>query len=103
MGDGNNVPQVRLTGPLLNFVTVVVGIVAGYFLTIQSLKIELAAKAEAAMVERLDHKLAGIEVLLKEGVVSRDEFYQFAKDVEARLVRIEYHVMTKTGDQSGKP
>ena len=103
MANGNSIPQIKLTGPLMNFVTVVVGIVAGYFLTIQSLKIELASKAETAMVERLDHKLAGIEVILKEGVVSRDEFYQFAKDIEARLARIEYHVITKAGDQSARP
>jgi len=101
MADDQRCSSIRLSGPLLKFVTVVFGIAAGYFLTIQSLKIELAAKAETAMVETLDKKLAGFEVILKQGVVNKEEFYRFSKDIEARLTRIEFHLINKSGDQIG--
>ncbi|MCK4372379.1 MAG: hypothetical protein KAW61_04495 [candidate division Zixibacteria bacterium] len=91
----------RLSGPLLKFVTIVFGIATGYFLTIQSLKIELAAKAEAAVVETLDKKLAGFEVILKQGVVNKEEFFRFSKDLEARLTRIEFYLINKSGEQIG--
>lgn len=99
--DDQSAGGIRLSGPLLRFVTVVLGIAAGYFLTIQSLKIELAAKAEAAVVETLDKKLAGFEVILKQGVVDKETFYRFSKDIEARLARIEYHLTNKSGENIG--
>ncbi len=91
----------HLSGHLLRFITVVFGIAAGYFLTIQSLKIELAAKAESAVVETLDKKLAGFEVILKQGVVDKETFYRFSKDIEARLARIEYHLIHNSGENIG--
>lgn len=101
MADDQSSSGVRISGPLLKFVTIVFGIAAGYFLTIQSLKIELAAKAEAAVVETLDRKLAGFEVILKQGVVDKEEFFRFSKDVESRLSRIEFYLINKSGDQIG--
>ena len=101
MADEETGSGIRLSGPLLRFVTVVFGIAAGYFLTIQSLKIELAAKAEAAVVETLDKKLAGFEVILKQGVVDKETFYRFSKEIEARLARIEYHLTNKSGENIG--
>jgi hypothetical protein len=92
----------RLGGILLNFMTIVLGIATAYFLTIQSLKVELAAKAETAVVEMLDRKLAGFEVILKEGVVDKEEFYRFSRDTEARLARIEYYLKDQSGDDGGK-
>ena len=50
----------RLGGQLLNLLLVALGIAAAYFMTIQSLKLELAAKAEHAVVETLDKKLINI-------------------------------------------
>ena len=99
----NNNSGLRLSTQLANIMTIVVGIAAAYFLTIQSLKIELAAKAEGVVVETLDKKLANFEVMLKEGVVSREQFYQFSKDVEARLNRIEFYLKERTGEHGGKP
>jgi len=93
--------SLRLSGTLLKFITVVFGIAAGYFLTIQSLKIELAAKAETTVVETLDKKLAGFEVILKQGVVDKEEFYRFSKEIEARLARIEFYLINQSGDQIG--
>ncbi|MEW5995264.1 MAG: hypothetical protein AB1744_12855, partial [Candidatus Zixiibacteriota bacterium] len=53
---------IRVSSQLINLLTVVIGLAAAYFLTIQSLKIELEAKAESAVVETLDKKLAAFEV-----------------------------------------
>jgi hypothetical protein len=88
---------------LPGLITVVVSMVAAYFLTIQSLKVELAAKAESVMVETLDRKLATFEVLLREGVVSREQFYQFSRQVESRLSRIEYYLKEQTGGRCEEP
>jgi hypothetical protein len=94
---------IRLSGQLINLMTIVIGLAAAYFLTIQSLKVELAAKAEGVVVEALDKKLANFEVMLKEGVVSKEQFYQFSKNVEARLSRIEYYLKQQAGEHGEKP
>ncbi len=93
---------VHLSGQLLNLLMIALSIAAAYFMTIQSLKIELAAKAENAVVETLDKKLANFEVLLREGVVSKEEFYRFSKEVDSRLARIEYHLTNQSGENLGK-
>ncbi|RLF29206.1 MAG: hypothetical protein DRN14_02680 [Thermoplasmata archaeon] len=86
---------------MLNLVTIVMGVFAAYFLTIQSLKIDLAAKAEGEVVGILDKKLASIEVILKEGVVSKEQFYSFSKEMEARLTRIEAYLAERSGEKIG--
>jgi hypothetical protein len=78
-------------------------IAAGYFMTIQSLRLELAGKAENVTVETLDKKLGNLEVLFREGGISKEEFFRFSRDVESRLARIEYHVSGTTGvNREGK-
>ena len=66
---------------LVNLLTVVVGLVAAYFVTIQSIKIEMAAKAEGGVVETLEKKLTNFEVILKETVVSKEQFYEFSREI----------------------
>ena len=90
-----------LGGPMLNLLTIVAGMLAAYFLTVQSLRLDLAAKAEEGVVAVLDKKLTTIEVMLREGVVNREDFYRFSKDIEARLTRIELYLTEKPGDQRG--
>lgn len=92
----------QLNGHWINLATIIFGMAAAYFLTIQSLKIELAAKAEAAVVGALDKKLAAFEILLSETVVSKEQFYQFSSDVEARLIRIEDYLVQYSGENLGK-
>lgn len=94
---GDFSPPLRLSGQILNLLMVALSIAAAYFMTIQSLKIELAAKAENSVVVALDKKLANIEVILREGVVSREEFYRFSQQIDNRLARIEYHVSNQGG------
>ena len=103
MGSNSNEPGFKIGGSLLNFITVILGIAAAYFLTIQSLKMEIAEKVEGVVVETLDRKLASIEVMLTEGVVSREQFYLFSTDIEARLNRIEYYLIDKSGENIEKP
>ncbi|MEW6050836.1 MAG: hypothetical protein AB1644_07225 [Candidatus Zixiibacteriota bacterium] len=91
----------RLSGQLLNLLMVALSIAAAYFMTIQSLKIELAAKAESAVVETLDKKLGNIEVILREGVVSKEQFYRFSQEVDRRLAQIEFHLSNQAGGHDG--
>jgi len=93
---------IKITGTLLRLVAMIVGVAAAYFLTIQSLRVELAAKAESSVVEKLDKKLDNIEVILNERMVSKEQFYQFSNNIETRLSRIEYRLGGTTGDKVGK-
>ena len=102
MSDQRTRSVFHLSSPWINLVTIILGIAAAYFMTIQSLKIEMAAKAEAAAVGALDKKLASFEVLLKEGVVSKEQFYKFSSNVEARLIRIEDYLVAYSGENRGK-
>ncbi|MFZ1685756.1 MAG: hypothetical protein WAU88_16710 [Candidatus Zixiibacteriota bacterium] len=100
---GQSESGIRLTGQLINFVMIALTIAAGYFMTIQSLRLELAGKAENVTVETLDKKLGNLEVLFREGGISKEEFFRFSRDVESRLARIEYHVSGTTGvNREGK-
>ncbi len=81
--------------------TIVLGVAAAYFMTIQSLRLELAAKAENEVVTTLDKKLGSFEVILREGVVTKEQFYQFSRQVENRLIRIEGYLVKKTGETNG--
>lgn len=92
----------QLGSQLVNLMVIALGIAAAYFMTIQSLKIELAAKAESAVVETLDKKLSSFEVFLREGVVSKEQFYQFSREVDNRLARIEQYLIHQTGEKIGK-
>jgi len=94
-------PGFNLLGPVINIVTIIMGVVTAYFVTIQSLKIDLAAKAERAVVETLDKRLTAFEVSLTEGAVTRDQFCEFARDTEARLARIELYLAQQSEDERG--
>ncbi|SYZ72427.1 hypothetical protein TRIP_C20542 [Candidatus Zixiibacteriota bacterium] len=77
---------------LFNFIMVLLGMSGAYFTTIGNIKMQLAEKAETVLVEALDKKLARMEVVIKEGRVSKDEFFQFRNNVESRLARIEFYL-----------
>jgi hypothetical protein len=95
-------PAFRVNGPIWNLVTIVLGMVAAYFMTIQQIKVELAAKAETTVVETLDKKLTSVEVYLKEAVVNKQQFYEHTQNMESRLDRIEHYLIEQTGDSRGK-
>ena len=82
---------------LLRALGFLLSITAAYFLTIQSIKVELASKAEHEAVAMLDKKLTNIEVILKEGVIDKESFYTFTTSVEKRLTTIELLLENKNG------
>lgn len=94
--------RMSVNSTTVKLITFILGIATAYFLTIQSIKVDLAAKAEIQTVETLDKKLTNIEVMLKEGVVSKEQFYTFSKEIETRLSRIEFLLENKQGERLGK-
>jgi hypothetical protein len=86
-------PSILFSRPLINFILVLLAMSAAYFTTIGSIKIQLAEKAESVLVETLDKKLARLEVVITEGRVSKDEFFEFKNNIETRLNRIECYLM----------
>jgi hypothetical protein len=99
--NSDGTPGLRFSAQAVNLLVVILGIAAAYFMTIQSLKVELAAKAENAVVETLDRKLTAFEVILREGVVDKEEFYRFSCGIESRLIRIEQYLIENSGDSLG--
>lgn len=91
--------RLGLYTPAINLVTIIFGVVAAYFMTIQSLKIELAEKAEQKVVGVIDKKLGNLEVILREGVVNKEEFFEFSKNIETRLARIEFYLINNSGEK----
>ncbi len=102
MRTGERSRGIRLSGPIWNLVTIALGMVAAYFMTIQQIKLELAAKAESTVVETLDKKLTSVEVYLKEAVVNKQQFYEHTQKMESRLDRIEHYLVEQTGEARGK-
>ena len=84
--------------PIIGFILTLLGMSAAYFTTIGSIRMSLAEKAETNLVETIDKKLTRLEVIIKEGMISKDHFFEFKNDIESRLVRIEFHLTNKTGD-----
>jgi len=93
----NNSWLIHLNRPLVNFIMALLGMSAAYFTTVASIKVQLAEKAESALVAAIDKRLDRLEVTLKEGRVSKDEFFEFRNDIESRLARIEFY-LTNKGD-----
>lgn len=90
----------RIGSQMLNVLIIALGLAGGYFMTLQSLKLELAAKAETVVVETLDKRLGALEIILNERTVSRAQFYDFARDIDNRLARIEYLIQSR-GETGG--
>ncbi len=95
-------PSLKLTSFIIHLLTVALSMAAAYFMTIQSLKIDLNAKAETEVVSMLDKKLSSLELLLKESVVTKEQFYQFSREIDRRLARIEYHLTGESGEHRGE-
>jgi hypothetical protein len=85
--------------PLLTFIMALLGMAAAYFTTISSIKIQLAEKAEAVLVEAIDKKLARLEVIIREGTVSKDQFFEFKNNIDSRLSRIEFYLTEDRRDK----
>lgn len=102
MKETNDSRPIRLSGPIWNLITIVLGMIAAYFMTIQQIKVELSAKAESADVQTLDKKLTSVDVYLKEAVVNKQQLYELTQRMETRLDRIEHYLEENTGEARGK-
>ncbi len=102
-GRPSNFSALKFSSQLLNLLMIALSIAAAYFMTIQSIKVELAAKAESASVAALDKKLGIVEILLTEGVLNKEEFYRFSNSVDSRLARIEYLVSPSRQESTRDP
>lgn len=67
-------------------------VVAAYLGTINELKLALAEKADRRAVEKIDLRLAKLEVVINEKLLTKDEFYQLRDELLVRLARIESEV-----------
>ncbi len=92
---------IMLNTPMIKFIMVILGVATSYFLSIQSIKVELAAKAEMKTVEQLDKKLTNIEYMLNQGVLSKEQFYLFSQNIDRRLSKIEFLLENKKGADVG--
>ena len=86
-----------INGAVLKFVGFLLSITAAYFLTIQSLKVELAGKADSDSVAELNSKLTNIEAILREGVIDKEAFFTLASTVDKRLTKIELLLENQSG------
>jgi len=64
-------------------------VVAAYMGTISELKLAIAEKADRQAVEKIDLRLARIEVLMNDHLLTKDEFYDLRDELLVRLARIE--------------
>jgi hypothetical protein len=102
MKDTRSGGSLNVFGTSLNLLGLILGVAAAYSLTTRSLKIELAAETEGTAVQRLGKKPAEIEVILKEGVISRQQFFEFSEKIERRPGGIEFYLTDQSGEEIGR-
>lgn len=93
-----NATQAFFQKPIFGFILTLLGMSAAYFTTIGSIRLSLAEKAESALVDKIDKRMTRLEVIIKEGMINKDQFFEFRKVIESRLNRIEYHLIDNSGD-----
>lgn len=96
--NSNSIFRILYRKPIYSFILTLLGMSAAYFTTIGSIRVSLAEKAEAVLVETIDKKLTRLEVIIKEGMISKDQFFEFSNNIESRLARIEFHLTNNAGD-----
>ncbi|MCI0330804.1 MAG: hypothetical protein L0196_07620 [candidate division Zixibacteria bacterium] len=82
---------------LFSFAMTAGGILTAYYATVSGLKLELAAKADAASVAVSDKKIAAIEVQLAERFMTKDDFYRLKEELLERLSKIEAKLERNSG------
>ncbi len=74
---------------LFSFGMTAFGILAAYYTTVAGLKLELAGKADGAVVAAMDKKITAVEVQLAERFMTREDFYRLKDEMLERLSKIE--------------
>jgi len=78
-----------LTRLVVTIIATAFAVVVAYLGTISELKLAIAEKADRQAVEKIDLRLARIEVLMSDHLLTKDEFYQLRDELLVRLTRIE--------------
>lgn len=78
-----------ITRLAITIVATAFAVVAAYMGTISELKLAIAEKADRQAVEKIDLRLARIEVLINDHLLTKDEFYGLRDELLVRLARIE--------------
>jgi len=94
-----NTMAVLFRKPIFGFILTLLGMSAAYFTTIGSIRMSLAEKAESELVDVIDKRITRLEVVITEGMITKDNFFEFKEDIESRLSRIEYHLVENRGDK----
>ncbi|MCJ7496932.1 MAG: hypothetical protein MUO78_02185 [candidate division Zixibacteria bacterium] len=93
MSDNNKIfSKVQLFQFLITFFVTVFGVLTAYYTTIAGIKLDLAHKAEVQIVNELDKRLSNLELLLKENIMTKKEFFELKDQINQRLLKIEMKI-----------
>ena len=79
----------------LTVIATAFAVLAAYYGTIGELKLALAEKADRQAVENIDLRLARIEVVINDRLLTKDEFYHLRDELLVRLARMESELRIK--------
>jgi predicted Holliday junction resolvase-like endonuclease len=80
---------------IITVVIVIVTALSTYYTTIESLKLEVAGKAEDKFVATLDKRISNLEIRLAENFATKEDFYRLKEDLLIRLSGIEARIGEK--------
>ena len=87
-------PLASITGAallkfLFSFAMTAFGILAAYYTTVASIKLELASKADASSIVEMEKKMTAVEIQLSERFMTKEDFYRMKEELFGRLGKIE--------------
>jgi len=80
---------------IITVIVIIVTALSTYYTTIESLKLEVAGKAEDKFVATLDKRISNLEIRLAENFATREDFYQLKEELLIRLSSIEAYIGQK--------
>ena len=80
---------------IITVLVIIVTALSTYYTTIESLKLEVAGKAEDKFVATLDKRISNLEIRLAENFATKEDFYRLKEDLLIRLSGIEAHIAQK--------
>lgn len=81
----------------ITFAVTIAAALSGYYTAYTSLRVELAGKAGEQYVTKIDLRLSRLEATINERFASKDDFFEFKREVIAKLTAIETVLSTKGG------
>lgn len=80
---------------IITVIVILVTALSTYYTTIESLKLEVAGKAEDKFVATLDKRISNLEIRLAENFATKEDFYRLKEDLLIRLSGIEAQIEQK--------